>query len=524
MRQQSRLRLLLAATLLTSATAQSTLPSQIGVAGPLATTAPSFPTCATDCLATATGGLPCEESDSRCLCSHQEDVRNSVTGCLVASNACTPEDTSKATSYYEDVCRALGLDKNGEPSLAISSGAIATAPGVIPTASSSSSSSTASPSAATTASSASNQGDDADKQEDNDDAGLSVATVAGIAAGCAFIVVAIITGLIWIYVKRRDADEEMAKEVESQSKNLGYDGASSSFKSFSKTDEKESEYVLAAIPPKSSERSQAPSKGRESKPTIAERRQRDNMPHKRSPSEALQTSTYPFPFGDKIRAEASVTSLTLPSSASKPVSAVIVQKSPTRSQYSDAASIYSVSSIHSEEAEVVQASEARRSRPTTFYNLYSGGNDGLSSTNLTEQHAVGRGMGSLRKNKFDLQVSTPPPAFPVSTSQPSPNPFTTPPNQGVKSNPFATPGIEESRNPFDSPPDTMSPQRRQNPVSDSGRSAILSGSSFGKFDFEIAEENQRSGRGKSKSLRDSFLNTLDLGLGKSTNPQNHRAP
>jgi hypothetical protein len=515
--EQSRLRLLLAATLITSTIAQNSLPTQVSAANPLATSAATFPTCATTCLSAATNPLPCSESDSRCLCSHQADVRSAVESCLAASNACSAAEIAQAASYYERVCLALGLDQNGEPSMVIGSGSIATATdvaGIIPTSGTASTPTAGSiVSASPTASGTSSN----DKEEDNnnDDGGLSVTSVAGIAAGCAFIVVAIITGLIWMYIKRRDGEEEITREVESQPKKAGFEGSASSFKTVNRS-EKDTEFAMTAIPPKSSQRSHT-SRDPRRKPSLAERRNKDPAHLGRTPSESMKESTYPFPFGDKRGAEASVTSLTLPSSASKPVSAMIVQKSPTRSQLSDAGSIYSVSSFNSDEGQMTQASAARRSRPTTFYNLYQ---NGQSTVDVTQQPAASKGQGSLRKNKFNLQVSTP--TLQVPQGQHSPNPFATPPASRGQQNPFASPNAEPRQNPFDSveePVSPISPQQRynplgQNPNPNARRSDVLSAGSFGKFDFEIAQEEQTSGRRPTRSLRDSFFNSLDLGLGK----------
>lgn len=521
MLQLHRLRLLLAATFISATIAQADLPSQISAAGPLATSAPSYPTCATNCLAGATGTLLCEETDTRCLCSHQRDVRSSVEACLAASNECSQPEAAQAAGYYETVCRALGLDQNGEPSLSISSGGIATATdvaGLIPTSGpppTPTSASVASSTPSSTSSASPNR--DETEEDDKDDNGLSVASVAGIAAGCAFIAVAIITALIWMYIKRRDEDHEMIREIESQPKKSGFEGGASSVKTATKS-EKDAEFAMTALPPKSDQRSPRPPREHDRRPTLAERRHKDPAHLARTPSESIKESRYPFPFGDKIGAEASVTSLTLPSSAGKPVSAVIVQNSPTRTQFSDAGSIYSVSSIHSEEAYVTSASEARLSRPMTFYNLYSGGQDGVSDVNLPKQPAVGRGQGSLRQNKFDLQVTTP--TLQVSGPQPSPNPFTTPPGSQGQQNPFATPKAEPKVNPFESADDAfspVSPQERLNPLAQNPgprRSEVLSAGSFGKFDFEISQEDQTSGRVPTRSWRDSFFNSLDTDFDK----------
>lgn len=527
MLQLSRSRLLLAATLISNAIAQSNLPSQITAAAPLATAAAtSYPICATNCLAGATGPLPCSETDTRCLCSYQREVRSSVETCLAKSNECSSEDTSEAAGYYETVCQALGLDVNGEPSLAISSGGIATASnvGLIPSSSSSPTRTSVPSPSSSVINSATNQDDTA--EDDKSDDGLSVAAVAGIAAGCAFIVVAIITGFIWMYIKRRDGDEEIEREIESQSKKPGFEGGANSFKSVPKS-EKETEFAMTSLPPKHSQHLQPPSRRHDSRPTLAERRQKDPRHLARSPSEAMKASTYPFPFGDKRGAEASVTSLALPSSAGKPVSAVIVEKSPTRSLYSDAGSIYSVSSVHSEHVQVANASEVRRSRPTTFYNLYSGNQDGASSVNASVKPATSRWQGSLRKNKFNLQVSTP--RLDVPSGQPSPNPFTTPPPTRGQTNPFTTPNTEHRQNPFESvheslsPVSPISPQERYDPLAQNfstRRPDIMSGSSFGKFDFEIAQEGKVAGRRSTRSLRDSFLNTLDSSFtGSETRPK-----
>jgi hypothetical protein len=509
---QSRLRLLLAATLISTTVAQSDLdlPSQISAASdPRPTSGPSFPPCATSCLSTATNALTCQENDSRCQCSRQDQVRSSVEQCLTASEACSASEAAQAASYYRDVCLALGLDENGEPLLLNTSGgaAIATDNGLVVSASNGPSSPSATPtSASPSGTSGAQQGRENQANDDDDDDGLSVATVAGIAAGCAFVAVAIITGLIWMYVKRRDGDEEIVREIESQAKKPkpGFESSSTTFKSIAKSDEKSTEYALSEIPAKAN--------ATRRKPSIAERRNRNPGPLHRSPSEALNKSTYPFPFGDKRGAEASLTNLTLPGSAGKQVSSSIVVQSPARSQFSDQASIYSVSSIHSEEAHVERASEARRSRPTTFYNMYSNGQEGVSSVNLVEPSMPTRGPGSLQKNKANLQIKAPSAKLQVPAAHVSPNPFDSSANGRTQAtNPFATPSSEERKNPFNDPKEPRDGGQSQT----SNRSDILSGGSFGKFDFEMSDDNNRDANG-SRTLRDSFFNSLDLGFGSST--------
>lgn len=346
-----------------------------------------------------------------------------------------------------------------------------------------------------------------------------------------------------MYIKRRDDNEELIHQIESQSQKHkpGFDSSDSSFKGpTSKTIEKPPEYALSAIPPKEPSRM--------TKPTLAERRNRPpHAPLGRSPSEALKKSTYPFPFGDKFRAEESMTSLSLPNSATKAVSANIVhQKSPIGSQFSDQASIYSISSFHSEEAKVENANTARLSRPTTFYNMYSNGAEGHSNVDLPSQpqpapqrgqskksKPFGLGLGSLRRNKFDLQVPTstvrgvevPPPLFSPALQRQqcdNENPFTTPPKTQPPppKNPFSTPSAsaEERRNPFEatSSSSTSQPQRP----------GLATSNSFGKFDFEdvsddegIREDIQRHGRkAHSRTLRDSFFDSLDMELGGAGKP------
>jgi hypothetical protein len=508
---QYRLRLLLAATLISTTFAQSDLdlPSQISAASnPRPTSAPSFPPCATSCLSTATNALSCQENDTKCQCARQNDVRTSVEQCLAASNACSALEAAQAASYYKDVCLALGLDENGEPLLLNTSAgiAIATDNGLIVSPSNTPSSASATTTSALPSGTSGAQEGSEDQENDNDDDGLSVATVAGIAAGCAFVAVAIITGLIWIYVKRRDGDEEIVREIESQAKKPkpAFESSSTSFKSISKSDEKSAEYALSEIPAKAN--------ATRRKPSIAERRNRNPQPLHRSPSEALNKSTYPFPFGDKRGAEASLTNLTLPGSAGKQVSSSIVVYSPARSQFSDQASIYSVSSIHSEEARIERASEARRSRPTTFYNMYSNGQDGVSSANLVEPSVPTRGPGSLQKNNNNLQIKAPNAKLQVPAAHVSPNPFNSSPDRRPQSeNPFETPSPEERKNPFNDPKEPRDGGRSQT----SNRSDILSGGSFGKFDFEVMDDNNRDGNGN-RTLRDSFFNSLDLGFGSST--------
>ncbi|KPI40610.1 uncharacterized protein AB675_7547 [Cyphellophora attinorum] len=513
--QYFRLRLLLAVTFVSLAAAQSDLPSQITAAGASPTGTGSYPPCAAVCLADATGALECSENDSRCLCSHQKDVRTSVEQCLSVSDACSPDDASAAASYYEKVCQGLGLDQDGEPLLAIATGGIATAPNVAgpgPTSPSSTPSSSATASSTPTASTAKDNDDN--EKDDQDDGAMSIATVAGIAVGCTFIVVAVISGLIFMYIRRRDDDEEMVHGIASQVKpKPESDSSASSFKTpAQKVSEKTAEYSLTSLPSP-----QPPPKYTRSNPTPTIAARRNNHSAKplpnTTPSATLNNSSYPFPFGDKNAAEASVTSLALPNSASKPVSAMIVQPSPVRSQFSEQGSIYSVSSIHSEELQVNRASEARRSRPNTFYNLYTHGAEGHSNTDLSPaQQAVGKGQGSLRRNKFDTRVDVP---LPLNTQHTKAS--------GANENPFTTPS-DEIHNPFNTSTSTIErpnplrshPSRKgQNPLTQRPGLAKSTGS-FGKFDFEIDEENRKSsGRRSSGLMRNSFFSGLDLGFGKS---------
>jgi hypothetical protein len=329
--QYVRLRLLLAGTFVSLAAAQSDLPSQITAAGATPTGTGSYPPCAAVCLADATGSLECSENDSRCLCSHQKDVRTSVEQCLSASNACSADDASAAASYYQEVCQGLGLDEDGEPLLAIATGGIATASNVAglgPTSTGSSTSSRATaPSTATPSLAANSDGKEAKDGDGGDDGALSIATVAGIAVGCTFIVVAIISGLIFMYIRRRDDDEEMIHGMATQSKpKPDYESSASSFKApKQQVSEKNAAYALSSL-----SASQPPPKYTKINPTatIASRRNNHSakpLPHTTT-SATLTNSSYPFPFGDKNAAEASVTSLALPNSASKPVSAMIRNK------------------------------------------------------------------------------------------------------------------------------------------------------------------------------------------------------
>jgi hypothetical protein len=157
-------------------------------------------------------------------------------------------------------------------------------------------------------------------------------------------------------------------------------------------------------------------------------------------------------------------------------------------------------------------SEARWSRPNTFYNLYTHGAEGHSNTDLIPaQQPSGKGQGSLRRNKFDTQVDVPLPLNTQHTkgSRHDHNPFSTPPHE--TSNPFDTTaaGIERP-NPLRSHPS----RKGQNPRTQ--RPLVKSGTSFGKFDFEIDEDNRKSsGRRSSGLMRNSFFSGLDLGFGKS---------
>lgn len=169
--------------------ATSSLPSEIVSApGADATTSPAtYPPCAGSCLANATASLPCEETDSACLCLHASTVQDSVTSCLNLANSCTPDEIPTAADYYNQICKSLGL-ATSENQASAAAGPIVTASGApspVPTRS-------AAPTSSTTA-------------EASSDAPLSVPAIAGIAAGGAFVIVCIVISLIFWYIRRKSS-------------------------------------------------------------------------------------------------------------------------------------------------------------------------------------------------------------------------------------------------------------------------------------------------------------------------------
>ncbi|RMZ75147.1 hypothetical protein DV738_g5638, partial [Chaetothyriales sp. CBS 135597] len=158
------------------------------------TTAPiSYPPCAQSCLAEATNALPCDHSDSQCLCLQAANVQSSVTACLAASGACSATDETSAALYYNTICQALGY-----PTVLSSSStsqfteAVATAPASTSSAASASQSNV-----------------------------LPLAAVAGIAAGVALVVAILIAIAVYLYVRHqsRDGDHLHSDQRDKNDKN-----------------------------------------------------------------------------------------------------------------------------------------------------------------------------------------------------------------------------------------------------------------------------------------------------------------
>ena len=160
----------------------SSVPTEIATAPSSEATSSTYPPCAQLCLADATASLPCAETNSACLCLHASEVKDSVTSCLNNSRACSASEASSAVSYYDEVCLALGYPT--------SEGQAGSAP--IMTASGRPTVPTQSPSPTTSESST-----------PHSHTSLSVPTIAGIAAGAAFLLVCAITVALFFYVRRR---------------------------------------------------------------------------------------------------------------------------------------------------------------------------------------------------------------------------------------------------------------------------------------------------------------------------------
>lgn len=172
------------------ADAVSSLPTRITSLVAQPTYSGTIPSCAQSCLSEATGSLPCQDTDSRCLCLHTSDVQNSVKFCLSSSNACSKTDTEVAVAYYGNICQALGYQTDLTTTAIGSAGPQPTVDIV---------SATGQPSpvptqiiATSTPSSTSNQ-----------NSGLSTPVIAGIAAGVALFLAITITTAVYFILQRR---------------------------------------------------------------------------------------------------------------------------------------------------------------------------------------------------------------------------------------------------------------------------------------------------------------------------------
>ncbi len=167
----------------------SSIPTEIVSAPSSEATSTTYPRCAQTCLAGATASLPCAETDSACLCSHTATIQSSVTSCLNRLNSCSASEASSAASYYNEICLRLGYPTSEGRAVS----------GLVVTASSVPTTTTRPPSSTASRSSTYSPSD----LKSSSNATLSVPTVAGIAAGAAFLLVCIITILLCIYIRRR---------------------------------------------------------------------------------------------------------------------------------------------------------------------------------------------------------------------------------------------------------------------------------------------------------------------------------
>ncbi|RMZ87486.1 hypothetical protein DV736_g5294, partial [Chaetothyriales sp. CBS 134916] len=314
----------------------------------------SYPPCAESCLAEATSTLPCDHSDSRCLCLHASSVQSSVTTCLAASGACSATDQTSAALYYNSICQALGYPTDSDASQLLTA-PVVTATGSPPSAPTA----TNTPTQATVPASSSS----ASAPHSNH---LPLPAIAGIAAGSAFIVAAVITVAVFMYIRRRSQDCDQFVMVDSEQRNKhhedGSQGSTSRTPDNSALKRQSSIFALEkpiAVPKTTSKQPFVLQKGLTF--TLAPS----------TPPMTLMNSTNTW--YNKKQAELSTTSLTSKAhNAHNPI-----PKSPSVTEFSDAASICSVTSSdatcdegHSpppSQISAITSSPASPSRPHNFH-------------------------------------------------------------------------------------------------------------------------------------------------------------
>ena len=147
----------------------------------------AIPDCTRSCLTKATLSLPCEATDTQCLCAHSQQIHDRTLTCL-ADSTCSESDITLTTNAYHNLCVSLGYPLS-------STGTGATTPSSsLPLASNGAASATQSSS-----SSSSTTAENSSKSNSN----TKIYIIAGVAVGVGLILIATITACFCLVTRRR---------------------------------------------------------------------------------------------------------------------------------------------------------------------------------------------------------------------------------------------------------------------------------------------------------------------------------
>lgn len=504
----------------------SSVPTKIASAPSSEATSSSYPPCAQLCLADATATLPCAETNAACLCLHASAVKSSVTACLSSSNACSPNEALSAASFYDERCMVLGYPTSEGESAA---GPIIIATGrptAVPTRGPSPTASDASAPASHTS--------------------LSVPTIAGIAAGAAFLLICIITIVLYLYVRRRStkpSNPTVTIESPDPSNPRNRLRKTVSLRQsalFSPDDPEWNEKLTHIATLTDSEKylehnmSYSHIERKKSLPQTPDTLTNNSFtfnpfdkeistPVPRLPPPAYNNTPtprtkdrppsiiYPSPFNPRLLFERSISNLSNPISGRPSTPQV---RAPSATQFSDKGSIYSATTwdthsrssseashggqAHQEDTGDVEVARVstlimQRSRPTTL--------DFEALTPTTQVNLSGTLRPAsppfLSQFSSDTTVASAMPISKTGAKAPKPASLTlrTMPTAPTNPNPFSEPPT--------SPVSPISPTSvEMSALPD--HSHTVSGVSFGRFDFEESQDR----------ARESFMGNTDFGFGK----------
>lgn len=190
---------LLSSSQASALTAQSTqVPTSIvSAAAPASTnssdTLSSIPECTRPCLTKATLSLPCEATDTQCLCAHSQQIHDRTLTCL-AGSTCSESDIDLTANYYDDLCLSLGYPLSAVGTeIATATSPSPTSPELVSSASSSS--------IGATGTSATQQSSPGQKST------LKVSIIVGVAIGVAIVLIGTIAAGCWFLGRRRRQEE-----------------------------------------------------------------------------------------------------------------------------------------------------------------------------------------------------------------------------------------------------------------------------------------------------------------------------